>query len=76
MSHFERALQDIQQTLKDWEILCSSLIIHSTKLNERIHELEETLEWVIEQRKQTAHPTVVEIINHCQQALEGKNANS
>jgi hypothetical protein len=36
----------------------------------RIEKLEAALRWIIEQEKQTAHPTVCEIVETARKALE------
>ena len=39
----------------------------------RIEKLEAALRWIVEQEKQTAHPTVCEIVRAARKALEGKD---
>jgi len=40
---------------------------------DRIEKLEAALRWIVEQRKQTAHPTVCAIVEIASKALEGKD---
>ena len=40
---------------------------------DRIEKLEAALRWIVEQRKQTAHPTVCAIVEISRKALEGEN---
>jgi hypothetical protein len=38
---------------------------------DRIEKLEEALRWIVEQERQTAHPTVCAIVKTARKALEG-----
>ena len=40
---------------------------------DRIERLQAALRWIIEQEKQTAHPTVCAIVKAARKALEGKD---
>jgi len=40
---------------------------------DRIEKLEAALRWIVEQEKQTAHPTVCEIVKVARKTLEGKD---
>jgi hypothetical protein len=40
---------------------------------DRIEQLQAALRWIIEQEKQTAHPTVCAIVKAARKALEGKD---
>jgi len=39
----------------------------------RIEKLEAALRWIVEQERQTAHPTVCAIVKTARKALEGKD---
>ena len=40
---------------------------------DRIEKLTAALRWIVEQERQTAHPTVCAIVKTASKALEGKN---
>jgi hypothetical protein len=40
---------------------------------DRIEQLQAALRWIVEQEKQTAHPTVCAIVETARKALEGKD---
>ena len=72
-SHIEKLEEEVGVLIAASIRLSSRIDLDSDHYADRIEKLEVALRWIVEQERQTAHPTVCAIVKTARKALEGKD---
>jgi len=66
-------IEQLDASSEGWKEIADEYFDAICERNTRIEKLEAALRWIVEQEKQTAHPTVCEIVKVARKTLEGKD---